>query len=82
MATMTEKRIPLSSSEMAEMCGVTQGYISSAVHSDWLAGGVRVREYAVWHWKGNRVDHYEVPEHIAREHFPRDRWSEFGIDRY
>ena len=82
MATKTEETIPLNSNEMAEMCGVTQGYISSALHNDWLAGGVRVKEYAVMHWKGNRVSHYEVPKSLAREHFPRDRWSYYNIRPY
>ena len=74
--------VRLSSTEMAEMCGVTQGYVSRALHNDWLAGGVRVKEYAVMHWKGNRLDHFEVPESIAREYLPRERWSELGISRY
>ena len=82
MPTMAEKKIRLNTAEMGEMCGVSAGYISTAAHGDYLAGGVRVKEYAVMHWKGNRVSHYEVPESIAREYFPRERWSELGISRY
>ena len=82
MATMTEDTIRLNTKEMAEMCGVTSGYISVAAHGDYLAGGVRVCDYKVMHWKGNRVSHYEVPRDIARQHFPRDRWNHYDINPY
>lgn len=82
MAVMEEKKVRLDTQELADLVGVSHGYVSRAMHNDWLAGGVRVKEYAVMHWKGNRVSHYEVPVSLIKDLAPRHQWEQFGISRY
>lgn len=77
-----ESRVTLTTREFAGMLGVTAGYVSRAAHEDWLASGVRVSQYKVMHWKGNRIKHYEVPESLVKDLVDRYEWSDYGIDRY
>ena len=68
--------------EFAEMVGVTSGYLSRAARNDWLAKNVRPRQYAVLHWKGEHISHYEVPKELIKDLVPSYRWSDYGISRY
>ena len=75
------KTVPLKAYEFADMLDVSASYLSQAARNDWLAGDVRVRLYAVLHWKGKRISHYAVPETVIKDVVPSYRWSDYGIKR-
>lgn len=72
--------VELSGQEFADYLGISEGYLSRAASGDYLAKGVRVSQYKVMHWKGNRVSHYEIPVSMARDLIPREEWHKFKID--
>jgi len=73
--------VPLKAYELADMLDVSASYLSQAAKNDWLAGGVRVRLYAVLHWKGKRISHYDVPKKVIKDVVPSYMWSDYGIKK-
>lgn len=74
-----DRTVYFKAGDLADYLGVSGAYLSKATHKDYLAGGFRVSQWAVWHWKGNRVDGYEVPEQVARQIVPSSEKPKYDL---
>lgn len=79
-AVSDERTIVIKPGDLAAYLGVTQSYLSRAVHNRWNAAGVDVELYAIWRTRNqNRVSHYELPLHIARDVIPKSDHPKYDL---
>ncbi len=75
-----DRTVSVKAADLANYLGVSENYLSRAVHRRWHAGGVDVELYAVWETRNKkRVSHYELPERIARRIIPSSEKPKYDL---
>jgi hypothetical protein len=64
---------------LAQMLGVTPNAVSTAAHEKYFCKGYPVFEWAVWHPRGTKVRHYQVPKDVLRDLVPKDEHYIYGL---
>lgn len=75
-----ERKVRVKPGDLANYLGVTDSWLSRAVHNRWNAAGVDVELYVVWRTRNKgRVSHYELPVHIARDIIPKSEHPKYDL---
>jgi len=74
------RTVTVKAHDFADYLGVSENYLSRAVHNRWNAGGVDVELYAVWRTRNrSQVRHYEIPEKLARRIIPPSEQPKYDL---